>query len=132
MCMTFSPPFLNCSFNYIFIDFFFRILPVWYTRSQRNQNQSEPWVVTMPSLASFSKDSTQMLLDGFQGPSFICDWRWAALARRALQQIDRRFPRAWTCDLMLSQCAKSKKGEQREMKEKVRNRKKCNCFLPDS
>lgn len=82
------------------------------------------WVVTMPSLASFSKGSTQTLLDGFQGPSFICDWRWAALARRALQQIDLRFPRAWTCDLMLSQCAKRKKGEQREMKEKVRNRKK--------
>jgi len=45
------------------------------------------WVVTMPSPASLSKGFTQMLLDGFQGPSFICDWRWAALARRVLQQI---------------------------------------------
>ncbi len=28
-----------------------------------------------PSLASLSKGSAQTLLDGFQGPSFICDWR---------------------------------------------------------
>ncbi len=107
----------------IFLDFRLSHTPALDVINNNQSHRFSHLVVTTPSLASLSKGSAQTLLDGFQGPSFICDWRWAALAGRVLQRIDRRFPKAWTCDLMLSQCAKRKKGERREIKEKERNRK---------
>lgn len=129
--MTISQRCLNWSSNYDLLISIGICPPHTFTFSVINNNQRRRFRPLVRGDGEFFKGlgSNAPSVDGFQGPSFTRDWRQAALEARALWQIDRCFSRGWTCDLMLSHCARRKKMET--VGKGKAGKGKCNYFLLD-